>query len=171
MKAKLQEAIKKIESHVPAAWKATAVLQGYGLWKIPLLFSVRPKVKEINDRRVVVEVPLTRWTKNHLGSMYFGALAIGADCTVGLLALHHVDKLKGEVHLSFKDFQADFLKRPEGNVLFICEAGEELSRFASQVMRSGERRNLPVKAHCVVKGKEDEVVARFTLTLSLKRKG
>lgn len=170
MKEKVQKALKNLDARIPPTWKATAILQGYGLWKIPLLFSVRPKVKEISSERLVVEIPLTRWTKNHLGSMYFGALAIGADCTIGLLALHLVKEMGGEVHLSFKDFHAEFLKRPEGDVHFICDQGPALQKFVAEVLASGERKNLSVKGYAVVKGREDEVVAKFALTLSLKKK-
>lgn len=170
MKAKVREVFQQLDARIPAAWKATAILQGYGLWKIPLLFSVRPKVREINEQKIVVEIPLTRWTKNHLGSMYFGALAIGADCSVGLLALHLAKLKGGQVHLSFKDFQVNFLKRPEGNVQFVCEEGPALGRFVAEVMKSGERKNLSVKGYAHVVGSPGEPVAHYSLTLSLKRK-
>jgi acyl-coenzyme A thioesterase PaaI-like protein len=148
---------------------ATAFLRGFGLWKVPLLFSVGPKVRELTDEATVVEIPLRRWTRNHLGSMYFGTLAIGADCVVGLTGWNQVRKRGGKVHLSFKDFHADFLKRPEGNVLFHCREGRKVAMFVEEVLRTGERGNLAVQAYATVKGSE-EPVARFTLTLSLKRK-
>jgi acyl-coenzyme A thioesterase PaaI-like protein len=170
MKAKVREVIQQLDARLPAAWKATALLQGYGLWKIPLLFSVRPKVREINEEKIVVEIPLTRWTKNHLGSMYFGALAIGADCSVGLLALHLVKRNGGQVHLSFKDFQVNFRKRAEGNVLFVCEEGAALTKFVAAVMKSGERKNITVKGYAHVVGYPGDPVAEYSLTLSLKRK-
>ncbi len=165
MKTKLQEVFQQVHATIPANWKATMLLQGIGFLKIPLLFFVRPRVSEITDTRARVEIPLTRKTKNHLGSMYFGALAIGADCVVGLLAMHHIQKQK--VHLSFKDFNADFLKRPEGNVTFLCEEGDKIAAFVQKVLQTGERHNLPVHASALV---GEETVAKFILTLSLKRK-
>lgn len=159
----------KLMKHIPAHWKATAMLQGFGLFRIPLLFSLQPRVKEISDEKVVVEMPLNRWSKNHLGSMYFGALAIGADCVVGLLAVHLLEAEGGQASLAFKDFQAEFLRRPEKNVLFVCEEGAQIKKFVKKVLASRERMNLPVKAYALAKG-ESEPVARFVLTLSLKRK-
>lgn len=167
MKEILQEAFRAL----PASFRATAMLRGFGLLKVPLLFSVRPNVEEINDRRVVVKIPLNRWTKNHLGSMYFGSLAIGADCVVGLMAVHHIDKRGDDkVQLSFKDFKANFLLRPEEDVLFICEEGEKVERLVEKVLSSGERQNLPVKAYAALKSKPLAPVAEFELTLSLKKK-
>lgn len=169
---KLQSLYEKhVDRRIPASTKATALLRGFGLMNIPLLFLVRPRVVELDDARVSVSVPLNRMTKNHLGSMYFGALAIGADSVVGLLATHHIRARKAKVHLSFKDFQAEFLKRPEGDVLFICEAGKEIEAFVDDVIRSGERKNLTVPAYAIVPKISPDPVARFRLTLSLKRKG
>jgi hypothetical protein len=167
MKDRLRDAL----GFLPETLKATALLQGFGLWKVPLLFSVRPRVRELGEKKAVVEIRLNRWTKNHLGSMYFGALAIGADCVVGLLATHQINRQGGgSVHLSFKDFQADFLTRPEDHVLFVCEEGEKLARFVEKVLASGERENLTVKAYASTASRPEKPVAHFQLTLSLKRK-
>lgn len=160
-----------VDKRIPTTTKATALLQGFGLFNIPLLFLVRPRVVELDGTRASIAVPLNRMTKNHLGSMYFGALAIGADSVVGILAIHHIRARQAKVHLSFKDFQADFLKRPEGDVLFICEAGKEIESFVEEVIQSGERKNLTIPAYAIVPKTSPDPVARFRLTLSLKRKG
>ena len=81
-----------------------------GFFKIPLIFFCRPKIISISDSKIIIRIKLKRRTKNHLGSMYFGALAVGADLTGGYLALHHMQKSSKKVKLIFKDFHADFLK-------------------------------------------------------------
>lgn len=170
--AKLQQIYHaQVEPRLPKTFKDTAYLRAFGLMKIPLLFSVNPSVVALNETRAIVKIKLNRWTRNHLGSMYFGTMAIGADCVVGLLAVHHTQaKGKAKVHLSFKDFKADFLKRAEGDVLFICEEGQEIERFVDEVIHSPERKNLTVPARAVLAEKPEEPVATFALTLSLKRK-
>lgn len=156
---------------IPATLQATALLRGVSFFRIPLLFSVKPTVIFIDENRAEVKIPLRRWTKNHLGSMYFGALAIGADAVVGILALYHIEKHPdATIHLSFKDFQADFLKRPMGDVHFICEYGKQMSAFVQKVIQSGERLNLSVPAMAIVPKENNQIVAKFHLTLSLKRK-
>lgn len=166
---KLSQLLSQIEPKIPAA-KATAFLRGFGLFRVPLLFSVRPTVIALNEQQAVVKIPLKRWTKNHLGSMYFGALAIGADCVVGIFAVHLLRKLKADAHLSFKDFHADFLKRPEADVYFVCEEGEKVQAFVKEVAHSSERKNCAIHAYAYCPSIGEEPVARFTLTLSLKRK-
>lgn len=68
------------------AARATLGLRLFGLLRIPMLFYVRPRVTEISPERITVRIPLRRRTKNHHGSMYFGALGVGADCAAGALA-------------------------------------------------------------------------------------
>lgn len=161
---------KQLTGKLPARFRATALLRGFGLLYVPLLLSLRPTVMEISDDRAVVRIPLNRWTRNHLRSMYFGTLAMGADCVAGILAMHHVRQQSGEIHFSFKDFQANFLKRPEGDVLFICEEGKALKKLAITAATSLERHHQTVKAYAVLEKKPEERVAEFTLTVSLKRK-
>src|SRR4051794_40679439 len=92
---------------VSASLRATAKLRVVGLFKVPVLFFLSPSVVEFNDYRCVVKIPLTRRSKNHLGSMYFGALAAGADAAGGLIAWKLGDEFaaKGrKISLVFKDF-------------------------------------------------------------------
>ena len=91
----------------------------FGLTRIPLIFYCRPKVVSISDTRLEVKIKLNRRTKNHLNSMYFGVLSVGADVTGGFLAMKFIRESQSEIALIFKDFHADFLKRAEGDVHFI----------------------------------------------------
>jgi len=154
-------------------FKQTFGMRLFGWVKIPLLASVRPSVVELSETRCVVRVPLGWWTRNHLGSMYFGALAIGADCAGGLLAMDQIKRSGGKVALVFKAFQAQFLKRPESDVYFICEEGEAIREQVRRAMESEDRVTEPMHIQAAVKNKEGgfEPVAEFTLELSLKRRG
>lgn len=157
------------------AWerlKQTWGMRLFGWLKIPLLASVRPTVIELSATRCVIRIPLRRWTRNHLGSMYFGALAIGADCAGGLLAMDQIKRTGGRVSLVFKSFQASFLKRPETDVYFICEEGEAIRDQVQRALASEERITEPMHVQAAVKAADGtfEAVATFTLELSLKRR-
>ena len=152
-------------------FRQTFGMRLFGWLKIPLLASVRPSVVELSDTRCVVRIPLRRWTKNHLGSMYFGALAIGADCAGGLLAMDQIKRSGRKVSLVFKAFQATFLKRPESDVYFICEEGAAIRDQVRRALESEERITEPMHVQAAVKLPDGsfEPVATFTLELSLKR--
>lgn len=144
-----------------------------GWLRIPLLASVRPSIVELDDRHCVVKVPLRRFTKNHLGSMYFGALAVGADVAGGLLAVERIRYRQAGLALVFKAFQANFLKRPEGDVYFTCEEGPLIDELVERALATGERHTAPVRVLGAVRAADGtfEPVAEFTLELSLKKSG
>jgi hypothetical protein len=118
-----------------------------------------------------VRIPLRRKTRNHLNSMYFGALAIEADCAAGLIAMKLIRQSSQDISLIFKSMEAEFFKRAEGDVHFTCDQGHEISKLASAAIESNERVESPVNVTARVPDKfGEEPVARFTLVLSLKKK-
>jgi len=156
---------------VVSRWKANLALKAFGFWKVPMIFWTRASLTELTDQRCVVTLPLKRRNRNHLGSMYFGALAVGADCAGGLLAFHWIRKIDPRVSLVFKDFRADFLRRPEGDVTFTSEDGARMRALVEKAVATGERHNdtVTVVARCPERSGE-EPVARFELTISVKRR-
>ena len=142
----------------------------FGLIRIPLIFYCRPKVLTVSDTRLEVRIKFNRRTKNHLNSMYFGVLSVGADVTGGFLAMKLIRKRQSKISLIFKDFHADFLKRAEGDVHFICEDGLAIQNLVTVTEQSGERQNLPVHITATSPKISNEPVAKFILTLSLKKK-
>jgi acyl-coenzyme A thioesterase PaaI-like protein len=166
----LKGAAKPVFDRVPETLKQTLRVRALGITKIPLIFFVSPTVVELTDQRAEVRIPLNRRTRNHLGSMYFGTLAVGADLTGGLMAWQFIERDFPKLVLVFKDFHADFLKRPEGDVHFSCEQGSEIHAMMARADESGERENFPFEVLATVPSQGPEPVARFTLTLSVKRK-
>lgn len=155
---------------IDARTRESLSLKLFGLTKIPLLFYVGVSVREISPERMVVRIPLRRRTRNHLGSMYFGALCIGADVAPGAFAMYLIRQQPARISMVFKDFQAEFLKRAEGDVDFICNQGKEIAELVAQAAASDERVEKQVDVIATVPSLSDEPVARFKLTLSLKRR-
>ena len=151
-------------------FNTTKMILKFGILKVPLIWLCRPKVVEHTDERLEVRIALRRRTKNHLGSMYFGALAVGADVTGGFLAMDPIVESGRNINLIFKDFKADFLRRPEGDVHFSCNDGLAIRELVKKVIESGERLNYKMNIEATVPSLSYEAVARFELTLSLKDK-
>lgn len=159
--------MKQLASMIAPKLRLTLVMRAFGLTKVPLLFMASPRVLHIDDNKIEVLIPFRKIVKNHVGSMYFGALAIGADTAVGLLAMDKISSSGKKATLLFKDFHADFLKRAEGDTVFVCEEGEKIDQVLEEVFSTGERVNAPIACKAYVEGEE---VATFTLTLSIKAK-
>ena len=125
----------------------------------------------MDGERCVLRVPLTRRTRNHLGSMYFGVLCSGADAAAALLGFRLLARRGGGISVIFKDVRAEFLKRAEADVHFACEQGKEIAALLEGAEKSGERENLSVRVVATVPEiSGDEPVARFELTLSVKKR-
>lgn len=160
-----------LKNILPKTLQDTIYVRLFGLIKVPLIFYVSPQVLKLDDNECEVKIPLSRKTKNHLNSMYFGVLCTGADIAGGLVAMNEIEKSGKKIALSFKDFKADFLKRAHGDVHFCCTQSKDIKKFVQDVIVSKERMNFPVQIEAIVPSKpEDGVVATFTLTLSLKVK-
>ena len=75
-------------------FKTNLFIKYFGFFKVPLIFYCRPKVIKISEESVTLKIPLLRRNRNHVGSMYIGALSVGADLTSAILALNLVNKSK-----------------------------------------------------------------------------
>ena len=108
--------------------KLTWMIRLFGISKVAMIAYCRPRVISFDDNRLEIKIPLKRRTRNHLNSMYFGALSVGADITGGFLALPAIKNSNRKIALIFKDFNANFLKRAESDVHFVCEDGEAVKK-------------------------------------------
>jgi len=152
-------------------FKENLFLTLYAWTKIPLIGFVGPKVLEANNQRTVLKVPLNFRTKNHLGVMYFGALAVGSELSVAMLAVKLIQESGEKIDFLFKDYKANFLKRAEGDVHFICDEAQVVVDQINEAKTSEERINRTMKAYAIVPSvSQTERVAEFELTLSVKRR-
>jgi acyl-coenzyme A thioesterase PaaI-like protein len=140
-----------------------------GKFRIPLIGYCRPKLLQLDEETAVIRIRLRRRTRNHLGSMYFGALAVGADLASGIHAFYLAESKGYRISFVFKDVKGEFLKRAESDVRFISRGGAQVAGMMEEARRSGERQHLPVQVEAL--NAAGEQVALFTLTLSVKVKG
>lgn len=147
---------------------ATLKIKGFSLLKIPLIFFCQPKVIELNEEACSVLIPLNYRTRNHLKSMYFGVLAVGADLAGGLSAMTEIEKSKRNISLVFKNFQANFLRRPTDDVIFRCEMVPQIKNLVQKTIHTKEREELALKIYAFENKNHEDKVAEFILTLSLK---
>jgi len=138
-------------------------------WQIPVICYCRPQILALDDEYCKLRIPLNWRTRNHVKSMYIGVFTVGADLTGGLLTLRSIRKRKRKVVLIFKDFHANFFRRAEKDVIFICRDGVEIHHAVQQAVDKGERINLPINITAMLSEEtEDDPVAKFRLTLSMK---
>lgn len=137
-----------------------------GVFKIPMIGYVRPQLISINDEVVQIKVKHKRRTKNHLNSLYMGALVVGADIAGGIMAFYFSEKYKRQISFSFKNIQGDFLKRATTDVLFKCSDGKLIENMILQCIEENQRLNQKVSV--LAYDTSNEIIATFEMTFSLK---
>jgi hypothetical protein len=157
---------------VDSAIMNTAMVRLWSLQNVFFLWLASPKIVELTDERCVVRVPLNwRTRRRDIHAMYLGTLCMGADVAAGLIAFKLVRERNLRVNFLFKDMKAEFLKRAEGDVYFTNNEGRMIQDLLQRALETGERQEATVPVIATVPLKlGDEPVARFTLTLSLKKK-
>jgi hypothetical protein len=151
----------------------TMMVRLWSLQNVFLLWLISPKIVELSAERCIVRVPLNwRTRRKDIRAMYLGTLCMGADVAAGLIAFQLVAEKRVKINFIFKDLKAEFLKRAEGAVLFTNNDGPLIQDLVRRALESGERQEATVHVTATVPEKlGDEAVARFELTLSVKKKG
>lgn len=156
-------------------FKINSLLQTFSLIKIPLLGFMRPRVIELSKQRSIVRVKLGYVTRNHLGSMYFGALAMGAELSIGVKIFEKIQVDKAPVNFIFKDFDCRFHRRAETAIDFCFLQPEGVDELVEKAVQTGERVEARFEGFAVEKGKDpnsiadDEKIMSYGLTLSVKK--
>jgi len=150
----------------------TTMVRLWSLQNVLLLWLIRPRILELNGERCIVRVPLNWITRRRdIHAMYLGTLCMGADIAAGLIAFQLVRESRDRVSFIFKDIRGEFLKRAEGDVVFTNNDGPLIQELLRLAKETGERQEATVHVTATVPSKlGDEAVARFELTLSVKKK-
>lgn len=140
----------------------------FGWATIPLVGFANPRFEKFDDKDCVVSIPLWWATKNHVRSMYFGALAIGAELSIAAAAVFLIQDEKLPVDFIFKDFKCEFLKRGDGRVHFYSHQVAEAKELIYEALKTPERLERKFQGYAKVPTSSDEVILKFELTMSVK---
>lgn len=135
-------------------------------FKIPIMGFLRPKLMKMDEDTVEVRIKLNRRSKNHLKSMYFGALAVGADVAGGIHAFYFAEKHSKKVSFAFKSMHASFLKRAESDIVFVCNEGAKIEEVILESLKTQTRINQSVTVRALNSAQEE--VAVFVMEISVK---
>jgi hypothetical protein len=152
--------------------KPTTMVRLWSLQNVFLLWLTRLRILELTDERCVVRIPLNWITRRRdIHAMYLGTLCMGADVAAGLISFKLAQERKVRVNFIFKDLKGEFLKRAEDDVIFTNNDGGVIQELVRRALESGVREEATVRVVATVPTKlGDEPVARFELTLSVKKK-
>lgn len=138
------------------------------LLKVPLLGICFPKVRTLNSQ--TAEVQLSRWwlTSNHVGSMYFGALAMGAELSIATRLLHRLYYEKIPLSFIFKDASFQFLSRAEDHVIFRCDEVALADQLIARALNTTDRCDHTFNGYAYCVSDPSKKILDFKITLSVK---
>ena len=150
----------------------TLAVRLWSFQNVFFLWLAKPSVVQLDESGCVIRIPLNwRTRRRDIHAMYLGVLCMGADVAAGLPAFDLVRRRKVRVSFIFKDIKAEFLKRAEGDVHFTNADGPLIQGLIDRALASGVREEATVRVTATVPSRlGTEAVARFELTLSIKRR-
>lgn len=133
---------------------------------IPLAGGLGIRVEEVSDTRAEASLPLKRRTRNHVGSIYFGAQMTLMELTMGLLLFRLYPP--GPYGMLVKRVESDFHAKAKSGVRAVCEPSAELlATFAQALGEPGSKVEgwVPVK----LVGADGALVSEARFLAALKR--
>ena len=156
--------VERVRAYSPRA--ANVLLERAIPLMIPLSSGLAVRVVDVADTRAELRMPLRRRTRNHVGSMYFGAQMTLADLTAGVLIFRRFPP--GPYGALIKRVEADFLAKAKTELRCVCALDEEASKALDQVRTSADGKAeawLPLE----LRDAEDRLVTRVRFLGALRR--
>lgn len=150
-----------------------AILNGFRLKifflkHLPLGFFTGLKVAEINEKGAVVSLPFNWITKNPFRSIYFGAQAMAAELSTGIIAAEAARRSQRRFSLLILGMEAQFIQKATSKTFFSCREAEKIQQAISRCIESGE--GVVVEVSAIGKDSKGDVVSEFKFTWSFKVK-
>ncbi len=136
------------------------------LFKLPSAIFWKLRIKELDMQQCVVTIPYFWRSQNPFQSIYFAAMAGAAELSTGALCQLALAG-KGKFSMLVVDFKAEYHKKANQKISFLCDQGDELNTLV-QGLQPGDSGSLTMVSTGT--NPQGEVVARFYVTWSFKRK-
>ena len=140
----------------------------YLLQKLPAAFFSGIRIVECTNEKCITSVPFKWLTQNPFKSTYFASLSMAAEMSTGALILNFLYERKPAISSLVVKMEALYFKKATGITYFTCEEGKAIENAVNEAGESGEGVTVTVKTVGI--NKDDEIVAEFLFTWSLKRK-
>lgn len=140
-----------------------------GISMTPMLRYIRPRLVELTSDRATVRINVSRRSKNHINSLFVGALATGGDCVGALIPIKFMFETGHRTPPIVKSVSSEFYKKVKKYAYFTCTQGKELYELCNAAVASGEPQEFTV--HVIVTAPAeygDEFVARISQVMSVK---
>lgn len=139
------------------------------LIKLPMALIAGLRVRTINAEQATVTVPYKWLNQNPFNSTYFAVLSMAGEMATGSLGLLAIENAGHPISILVVEMHSEFHKKATDTATFTCSDGRKLFDAVEQTLQTGE----PIRISTTSTGvnASGEMVARFVVTWSIKRKG
>lgn len=140
----------------------------YIFFKLPAAWFSGVRVKALNYDQCEVTVPFKWFSQNPFRSTYFACLAMAAEMSTGVPFLMATHKKTLDFSMLVTDIKGSYLKKATNMTSFVCSDVQRIFKIVEQAKVSGEGESIITET--VGKDRDGDVVARFEITWSIKRR-
>jgi acyl-coenzyme A thioesterase PaaI-like protein len=138
------------------------------LRKLPLAWLAGIRLHTLAAEETAVTIR-HRWiNQNPFRSLYFGAQAMAAELSTGLLVMQHTWEREPGVSMLVTGMRADFTRKATGLITFRCTDGPVIRAAVTAAIATGDGQNL--EAISIGTDETGAVVARFVFTWAVKQR-
>ena len=143
-------------------------LRWFLLRKLPLAWLAGIGLRTLEADAATVTIRHRWLNQNPFRSLYFGAQAMAAELSTGLLVMQHTWQRQPGVSMLVTGMQAEFTRKATGVITFGCADGPALRAAVEATIATGEGQT--VDAVSTGTDESGAVVARFTFRWAVKQR-
>lgn len=136
--------------------------------KIPLAFIAGIRLNQVSKEACSLSLRHRWWNQNPFKSIYFGAMAMCAEISTGLLVMNRIQAENANVSMLVTNMKADFTKKATGKITFTCTLDNEFEKTFQSVLISDEGQTHTLRSVGI--DQDGDEVATFYFTWSIKRR-
>jgi hypothetical protein len=151
----------------PASWLNPWQIRFFPVFllaKLPLAWMAGLRIGYLGDKGCEIRMKHRFWNSNPFGSMYFAAMAMGAEMSTGLPAYVYLRKQRQDVSLLLAEMEVVYHKKAVGRVYFRFEGMKDLITSLETLGHSGDTCKTRLVSHCFNDQKQLMAEFRFTWT-------
>jgi hypothetical protein len=138
------------------------------LLKLPLAWMAGLRITYLDSGGCEIRMKHCFWNKNPFGSMYFAAMAMGAEMSTGLPAYAYLRRRSQNVSLLLSGMEAVFHKKAVGRIYFRFEGMKDLLGSLETLQKPGDTSTAILVSRCF--SDQKQLMAEFRFTWTFKQR-
>lgn len=140
----------------------------FTLFKLPSVFFMGVRVKEISETNCVTSVK-HRWiNQNPFNSLFWAVQGMAAELSTGAMVMGAIKESGQHISMLVANNRANFSKKARGRINFTCSDGHLISEAINNTVATGDGQTFWMKS--IGKDESGDVVSTFEFEWTVRLK-